>query len=213
MVRKIVERVPDEVLQQDLEKYRQRAIELGATDAKIITTDMVLIDERVRLKCIVPLCRNYGGSPNCPPHAIDLELMRKVVKNFRYAIFYMLKLSPQEVAGPEYRTKRLGVPASMKNSKISAQIESEAFYDGYYLAMGFASASCKINLCPDEDCSALVPGQHCRNPLIARHSMEGAGMNAYLMAARAGWDIYPVGTSVPLSEVPQGTRVGLVLIY
>ena len=48
MVRKILVSVPDEVLQKDLEKYRQRAIELGATDAKIITTDKILIDERVR---------------------------------------------------------------------------------------------------------------------------------------------------------------------
>ena len=52
MVRKIVEKVPDELLQQDLEKYRRRALEIGATDAKIITTDIILIDERVRAKCI-----------------------------------------------------------------------------------------------------------------------------------------------------------------
>jgi len=47
MVRKIVEKVPDEQLQKDLKKYRQRALELGATAAKIITTDMVLIGDRV----------------------------------------------------------------------------------------------------------------------------------------------------------------------
>ena len=38
MVRKIVEKVPDEQLQKDLEKYRQQALELGAKDTKIITT-------------------------------------------------------------------------------------------------------------------------------------------------------------------------------
>ena len=213
IVRKIVEVVPDEVLQQDLEKYRQRAIELGATDAKVITTDMILIDERVRAKCIVPLCSHYGTSANCPPHAIDLDLMRKTVKNFRYAIFYMLKLRPQEVAGPEYRKKRLGAPSSIKNYKISASIESEAFYDGYYLAMAFAAGPCQPYLCPDKECSALVPGQGCRHPLIARHSMEGAGMDAFLMATKAGWDIYPIGRSILLSEVPYGIKLGLVLIY
>jgi predicted metal-binding protein len=213
VVRKIVEAVPEDLLQQDLERYRRRAIELGATDAKIITTDMVLVDERVRAKCIVPLCSSYGACLNCPPHAIDLDLMRKVVRKFQYALFYMLKLAPEEVTGPEYKAKRMGIPSTERNYKIAATIESEAFYDGYYLAMAFINASCKQFLCPDEDCSALVRGQGCRHPLIARHSMEGAGMDAYLMTARVGWDIYPVGTSAPLSAVPHGTRLGLVLIY
>ncbi|GAG32139.1 unnamed protein product, partial [marine sediment metagenome] len=47
MARKIQERVPEAQLQEDLEKYCQRAIELGATDAKIIGMDDVVIDERV----------------------------------------------------------------------------------------------------------------------------------------------------------------------
>ncbi len=33
MVRKIQENIPDEILHQDLEKYRRRALELGASDA------------------------------------------------------------------------------------------------------------------------------------------------------------------------------------
>ena len=213
MVRKIMERVPDDILLQDLERYRQMAIELGATDAKTITTDMVVIDESVRAKCIIPLCSSYGTTPNCPPHAIDLDLMRKVVGNFKYAIFYMLKLLPEEVGGPEYKAKRMGVPSTEKNNEIAARIESEAFYDGYYLAMGFVNGSCKQSFCPDEECSALIPGQHCRHPLTARHSMEGAGMNVYLMTTKAGWDIYPVGSSVPSPDLPHGCRAGLVLIY
>jgi hypothetical protein len=60
--RKIVEKIPDDVLQADLKKYRERVLELGATDAKIITTDMILIDERVLGKCINPPCTNYGNN-------------------------------------------------------------------------------------------------------------------------------------------------------
>ena len=213
MIRKIAEQVPDEMLQQDLEKYRQRAIELGASDAKVITSDMVLIDERVRAKCLIPLCGGYGTCAHCPPYAIDLDLMRKVVNNFKYAIFYMLKLSPEEVGGPDYVAKRMGVASTMKNYKIAAALESEAFYDGYYFAMSFVNARCKIYLCPNDECSALIPGQSCRHPYSARHSMEAAGMNAYLMAAKVGWDIYPVGRSVPISELPHGTKLGLALVY
>jgi len=36
MVNKFVEKKTKKQLKQDLEKYRQRAIEMGATDAKII---------------------------------------------------------------------------------------------------------------------------------------------------------------------------------
>ena len=48
MTRKIVERVSDEVLQHDLEQYRQRALDLGATDAKIIPTDAKVTGDPIR---------------------------------------------------------------------------------------------------------------------------------------------------------------------
>lgn len=213
MVRKIVETVPEEVLQRDLEKYRQMAIELGATDAKIITTDVIVIDERVRAKCIIPLCRNYGTSPNCPPNAIDLDFTRKIVKNFSYAIFFMLRVPSQELTNPDFREKKAGVRSSVQQSKTANKIESEAFYDGYYMATAFGSGPCQPYLCPGKECAAMVPGQHCRHPLMARQSMEAVGIDAFLMAAKVGWDIYPIGGSSSASEIPYGTRLGLVLIH
>ena len=213
MVRKILEQVPLEVLQQDLEKYRQRAIELGATDARIITTDMVLIDERVRAKCIYPKCQHYGTNANCPPYAMDLDLLRKIVSNFHYAIFIKIEVPSEEVAGPEARERRLAIRSAIKNHEIVSKIEAEAFYDGYYLAVGFAGGSCKRSFCPNEECNALVLGQGCRHPRRARSAMEAVGMDAYLMATNVGWDIYPIGASISPAEVPHGTKLGVVLIY
>ena len=177
MVRKIVEKVPAEVLKQDLEKYRRSALELGATDAKVITSDMVLIDERVRAKCMFPPCRFYGTNVHCPPHASELELTRGIVKNFHYAIFYMIKVPSEEVAGPKAKERKLFVRSQLLNFKIAAKVESEAFYDGYHLAMGFAGGPCKSAYCPNVECSALIPGQGCRHSLKARASMEGMGMD------------------------------------
>lgn len=213
MVRKIVERVPDEVLQQDLEKYRLRALQLGATDAKIITSAMVLIDERVRAKCLYPKCYRYGLNAHCPPYAPDLELVRKIVNNFHYAVFIKLEVPSEEMAGPRVREKRLFIRSQMKIYEVVGKIEAEAFYDGYHLALGFANGACKSIFCPNNECSALVPGQRCLHPLRARASMEGEGMDAYTMAARVGWDVYPVGGATKASEVPHGVRLGLVLIY
>lgn len=213
MVRKIVEKIPDEVLQQDLERYRRKAVDLGATDARVITSDMVLIDERVRAKCIYPKCTNYGTNANCPPHAMELDLVRKIVNNFQYAVFIMLKVSSEETAGPEVRKKRLYAPSSLKVGEIVSKIEAEAFFDGYCLALGFSCGSCKAAFCPDIECSALVPGQACRHTLKARSSMEAVGMNAMVMAAKVGWDIFPIGVNTDPSSVPHGTRLGLVFIY
>jgi hypothetical protein len=42
--------------------------------------------------------------------------------------------------------------------------------------------------------------------------MEGMGMNVYTMAAKAGWDIYPIGQRTKPEDVPCGHRFGLVLI-
>ncbi len=212
MIRKIVERVPDEQLQKDLEKYRQRALKLGATDAKIITTDNVVIDERVLAKCIYPKCHGYGTNINCPPYAMDLDLVRKVVNNFRYAIFAKVDVPSEKIAGPEARDRSLYASWRRKINEVISKIEAEAFYDGYYLTLAFGSGSCKDVLCPKVECSALVPGQPCRHPLKARSSMEGVGMDVFNMATKVGWDIYPIGGSTSPSKVPCGLRVALVLI-
>ncbi len=212
MVRKIAEKVSDEVLQQDLEKYRQRALKLGATDAKIITTDMVVVDERAWAKCVYPKCTWYGTNINCPPYAMNPEQTRKVVNNFHYAIFFRLKVPTETIAGtPTPEQTKHSSRTSRIRLKILAKIESEAFYDGYYLAVAFGGGPCKLDFCPNEDCRALELGQGCKFPLYARSSMEAIGMDVYLMATKVGWDIYPIGKSP--SQASHGTKLGIVLIY
>jgi predicted metal-binding protein len=44
------------------------ANQLGATKAKIIPVSFIVVDERVRLKCLVPLCDKYNQHLMCPPH-------------------------------------------------------------------------------------------------------------------------------------------------
>ncbi len=213
MIRKIVEKVPDEQLLKDLEKYRQQALELGVTNAKIITTDMVLIDERVRAKCTTPLCSSYGTNIHCPPNAPELDLIRKIVNKFRYALFIRIEIPSDEATGNKIKNKKLRHPAYLRNYEIVSKIESAAFYDGYLLAVGLAGGPCKLYFCLDKECSALVAGQPCRNALRARHSMEGVGMDVFTMAAKVGWEIYPIGSASKASEVPCGARMGLILIY
>ena len=117
------------------------------------------------------------------------------------------------MVGPEARDKRLYIPTQRKKHEIVSKVEAEAYYDGYYFALGFAGGSCKSAFCPNIECSALILGQPCRHPLRGRTAMEGAGMDVFTMAARVGWDLYPIGGALSPSEVPYGARLGLVLIY
>ena len=76
----------EEELKRDLESYRKMAIELGATDAKVIPADEVYIDSRVRIKCTIPKCPEYGSSAHCPPHAPDPDQMRELVGAYKKAL-------------------------------------------------------------------------------------------------------------------------------
>ena len=207
MLRKIVEKVPTDVLMADLERYRQEVIEWGATDAKIIGSSEIVIDERVPMKC--RRCPFYGTNVNCPPYAPTPQQMREVVKKFRYGIFFTLQGPPAIVTGPV----EIRLTAAMKVAEIASRLEGTAFYDGYYLSLGFATGSCKRAFCSDVECPALKPGQACIEPLKARSSPEGCGVDIFLMATRVGWDIYPCGVSTKEEDVPFGRRCGLVLIY
>jgi len=211
MVRKISASISNEQLQEDLEKYRQRSIELGATDAKILSSDAVVIDERVRAKCMYPKCDAYGTNAHCPPHAMDLDQVRRTVKSYRYGIFIRIEARAEDITGPEARKKRAHSLAHAYG--LVGTIESEAFYDGHHLALGYACGPCKAVFCPAEECSALSPGQACRHPLKARSSMEAVGMDVYTMAARVGWDIYPIGRRTSPDEVPFGAAYALVMIH
>jgi predicted metal-binding protein len=213
MVDRIVEKVDEEQLCRNLEKYRQMAVDLGAADAKVITTDMVIVDERVRAKCMVPLCSNYGTNANCPPRGMDLNSVRTLVSKYKYAIFSRVTVPSDHMCGPDYREKGLAVRNAMTNFEIVSKVEAAAFYDGYYLAMGFGGGPCKRYFCPNEECSALVPGQPCRHALRARVAMEGAGIHGWMMAAKVGWELYPIGRTSQPSDAPCASRLGLVLIH
>ena len=206
MVRKIVERVPDDVIQADLERYRRRAVELGATDARTITAGEVIIDERVRAKCMYPRCEYYGTCGNCAPNIGDLDDTRKLVSLFRQAILFKQEIPFDE----DLDTWR---KANILNYKIVSAIESDAYYDGHYLAVGFVGVACRSVLCSGKECTALIPGQECRNPTKARPNMHAVGMDVFMMATRQGWDMYPVGESTRPSDVPCLTTLGIVMVY
>ena len=210
MSRKIIDPVPDDILQADLKSLCETALNCGATDAKIITASQVVIDERVRAKCMNPNCSRYGTNADCPPHAPDLDFVRRIVDNFHYGILIMTRYPKEDFDGL-YNDAPKNKDA-LGSRKIIDQVEGQAFNFGYYLALGFADGPCKARFCADVECASLQ-GKGCRMGTKARSSMESWGMDAFLMATRVGWDVYPIGVKTKTDEVPHRVKLGLVLVY
>ena len=70
MVGKITLDMNEALLTSHLEKYKDRALEWGATKAKIIRTQDIVLDERIPLKCQIPRCFGYGTGAHCPPNTL-----------------------------------------------------------------------------------------------------------------------------------------------
>lgn len=211
-------------IEADIAKYRQRALALGATDAKMIPAEKVYVDLRVRMKCIVPKCFGYNTCAHCPPQSPDTATIRELVSAYRYALLVKIEIPAALTTGPgmtlEMDENGNKVPSMIlkelqlayrKVSDIVTDIESDAFYDGHYHAVAFAAGSCSAYYCNFQGCQ-LLHGQGCRFPYRSRPSMESSSMDVYRIVTEAGWDIYPIGSGCDPAKVPYGTLVGVVLI-
>jgi predicted metal-binding protein len=149
---------------------------------------------------------------HCPPHALKPSELREYLQKYNWAIFFTIDF-PSEIIVRDKATIKERVAAYQKVFKIVGDIESAAFYDGYYLSFGFAAGSCRHTLCGlEENCLALE-GKRCRFSLRARPSMEAVGIDVYKMVTQAGWDIYPIGSNAEAVDVPKGTLAGLIIVY
>lgn len=180
-------------LKQDLQKYLEFAREIGATDSKIIPAKWVSFDERVRVKCSVPKCHLYGSSPNCPPYTPDVEVMQKTMKKYKWAVAVKYDVLRIEDFVDQQRWLKGHEKHQRKIHDIVSAVESVAFNDGYYFAVGFAAGGCKTALCSGMVCQFFDSGR-CRFPLKSRPSMEGVGIDAFDLITKIGWDVYPIAS-------------------
>ncbi len=210
-VKKITIDMNEKALDQDLERYVARAMELGASNAKVVLADKIPVDERVTLKCQIPRCFGYGVGAQCPPNTLKPAELRDLLTKYTRAVFF-IKDVPPDVIVRDKTTIKERVDAYQQLYKMVSEIESMAFYDGHYLAFGLAAGSCRHTFCGQlKDCQAMN-GDKCRFSLVSRPSMEAVGIDVYKMVAQAGWDIYPIGSSATAQSVPKGTLAGIVIV-
>jgi predicted metal-binding protein len=205
--------VNEEQLTADLERYRQLALEAGASDAVILAASEVVVDERVRLRCLVPRCLRAGETPNCPPNAPDLDLVRRAFERFSWAILFKCDVAPLEDYAPGGKTreeKRRVLSFHRPSSEVVYALERQAYKDGYHLAMGFGGGSCKDYLCQGMICQFLDSGR-CRFPHRSRPAMEAMGIDVLSLIHKVGWQAYALLDD--LEEIPCGITVGIVFIH
>lgn len=180
------------------EEYRfleEEALKLGCEEVRIIPADQVIVENRVRLKCMVG-CPTYGKNLRCPPNTPNVEEFRRMLSEYSYAM--LLKIKRPEIP-PDDMYQYL----SFYNDKINILLELEkvAFKEGYNFTTSFFAGSCK--LC--EECN--VDGD-CINPNKARYSMESMGINAHKTADNAGMELEFDTVNYP----PSISLVALLLI-
>jgi hypothetical protein len=82
-------------LPQDLERYVQKALEMGATRAAVIKAEEIPVDERVTLKCQIPRCFGYGAGAHCPPNTMKPAELRDILKKYHWAVVFTMDVPPE----------------------------------------------------------------------------------------------------------------------
>jgi predicted metal-binding protein len=189
----------------EIEKFsflKTRALELGASDAKVIPANYVVVEDRVVLKCKVG-CNNYGKTLACPPYTPSAEEFRKIVGEYSYALFMkftskaeadvelqksLSKAENDPAVSADIKEKTAKFWANWREDKknmLSAVValEKEAMRNGYSLAIAFVSGHCQ--LC--EKCS--LETKVCVHPELARYSEDAVGVNVRKTAQNAGIEV------------------------
>ena len=196
----------DDKLRIYLREYQQKAIELGASDAKIISPDMISIEDEIIEMCKAPLCEGYGKSANCPPHVMRPTEASVWIQGFHAAVVFKIDVAPELLLSNERFDSFREVYV------ISAGLEAFSQDRGYLLSRGLAAGSCRPVFCNNIACAALTDEKQCRYPSLARPSMEALGINVFQLAKNLGWEIHPLLRDSDPKDAPTAMLAGLVLV-
>ncbi|WP_022669285.1 DUF2284 domain-containing protein [Desulfospira joergensenii] len=155
--------------------------ELGLEDMIPIQPKDVITIPWAREKCRFG-CDLYGKGLQCPPHGMDHEKTRALLDAYTYGFLVR------------------GEPPGNEFHRILLRLEKQAFLEGYHKVFSFGAGPCPV--CPQCPEDGL-----CRNPALARPSMEGSGIDVFATADRAGLQIKPVR-----EKGQYVTYIGLVLV-
>lgn len=190
-----------------LQELVQQACRLGASDARVISTTEIVIEDDLAKLCQPSLCENYGLSPGCPPHVPGPAGFRTLMENALHSLVFKLDV-PSEAL---FSIERQEIFKLLH--QIAAGIEESAIEMGYSQSRGFAGGSCKKTFCRDHAVCRVLNGEgECRYPKDARPSMSGFGINVSKLMQAAGWAMHRAAGPGTSDTLKLGTVCGLVLI-
>ncbi|MDO8136111.1 MAG: DUF2284 domain-containing protein [Candidatus Brocadiales bacterium] len=139
------------------------AIRLGATEAKIIPIDSVVVEPWVQLKCRFG-CPHYGRSKTCPPFAPHYKETKEILGYYKYSLLVE------------------GQPPGKDFKEMLLKLELEANIGGYHKALALGAGPCPLcTKCPEEG--------PCLLPYKARPSMEACGIDVFQTVRNNGLEV------------------------
>lgn len=197
-------------VQPDFDYLLEIAHANGATEAKIMPAQDVVLDERVRLKCEVPLCSGFGQYLTCPPYVMSMETFSRILALFDWSMLVQVEakgLDSTDKASEGIDLKvleendELHRPFQLKLLEVVESVERAAFKRGLRYATGLVGGSCV--LC--EECVQDKTSDACRHPFRARPPMEAVGIDVIKTAEK-------VGLPIQLSSSTNVRWTGLILL-
>jgi predicted metal-binding protein len=166
----------------------------GASDAAVLESRDIVLDPRVKLKCMVPQCANYGRNLMCPPNVMGMDDFSEVLERYTRSILvqypipmdteFMSKFSGSSIEDiyetGEYEERM--TKSERQFQDLLGKLESDALNMGCRFAAAFTGGPCR--LC--DECVGQGSGERCRHPFRSRPSMEAMGIDVYLTARNAG---------------------------
>lgn len=192
------------------------------TRATVIRTEQIVIDERARWKCIIPVCFGYGTSPCCPPYSPTAEQMQSIVSKYRYGVFFRYMPPIEDHTYPDFFVKSAAHVNEL--NEIVGLVETEACYMGYYLSMGFKGGPCclcgifdpqavaEFTLGKDIPRCPVLDGKVCYHWTRARPALEACGVDVFATARNVGWETFLIYPEHPAESLPCVSWHGLVLV-
>lgn len=189
------------------QEFAEKLIEFGASDARVIPSRSIVVEDRFADMCSAPQCPSYGLAPSCPPHSMKPSEFRSLLSKYEYALVFKIDVPIAMLMGEDRRDVARVI------HELSSNIEHLAQVSGYANAKGLAGGSCKEIFCHDQvRCVVLEGKEKCPFADTARPSISGIGVNFLELCKTVGWKANIITQETTPDQVSMGMMAGIVLL-
>jgi predicted metal-binding protein len=167
-------------LENDDEAIVRTALHLGASDAKLITSDQVILGNWVRAKCHYG-CPYFGKTLTCPPFTPSIDEVRNILSEYEKILLMRFEQIPITENPNENEFVKEFEKRQTEANDATLNIEKQLLLKGYYKVFALEPGRC--NRCSD---CANETGK-CRFPLQARPAPESFAIDMFKTVENAGW--------------------------